>query len=73
MSESKKITKIHPKTIAQQLEEFERLVAWFGSEDFGLETALEKFHEAEKVAGEIEKQLASVKNEVEVLKQKFTD
>lgn len=61
------------KTISQKMEEFERIVAWFDSEDFGLEEALEKYRQAEKLAGEIEKQLAAVKNEVDVLKQKFTD
>ncbi len=61
------------KTIAQQLEEFELLIAWFDSEEFELEAALEKYTQAEKLAKQIEKQLAQVKNDVEVLKQKFSD
>lgn len=69
MSNPKKLA----KTIAQSLEEFESVVAWFDGENFELEEALEKYRQAEALAKEIEKQLAQVKNEVEVLKQSFSD
>ncbi len=58
-------------TISQKLEAFERLVAWFDTEDFSLEEALAKFEQAEKLAKEIENELGSIKNSVEVLKTKF--
>jgi exodeoxyribonuclease VII small subunit len=47
------------------------LVSWFESDEFELETALDKYKEAEKLAGEIEKDLSELKNEITVLKQKF--
>lgn len=59
------------KTIGEKLEDFERLVAWFDTEDFSLQEALAKFEEAEALAKEIESELVSVKNRVGVLKIKF--
>lgn len=59
------------KTINQKLEAFEQLVAWFDTEEFSLQEALAKFEQAEKLAREIESELANVKNSVEVLKTKF--
>lgn len=54
-----------------KLEEFEKLVAWFDTDDFSLEQALEKFKQAETLAAEIEGELGAIKNSVEVLKTKF--
>ncbi len=59
------------KTITEKLESFETLVAWFDTEEFSLEAALEKFKQAEALATEIERELSDVKNSVEVLKTKF--
>ncbi len=59
------------KTITEKLEAFETLVAWFDTEEFSLEAALEKFKQAEALAMEIENELSDVKNSVEVLKTKF--
>lgn len=64
-------TALKNKTITQKLEVFEALVAWFDTDDFSLEQALEKFKQAEKLAAEIEGELANVKNSVTVLKTKF--
>lgn len=61
------------KTIQQKLAELGEMVAWFDSERFALEEALEKFKAAEKMAEEIESDLAELKNEVVVLRQKFTE
>lgn len=65
--------KPNDNTIADQLAAFERLVAWFDGDDFSLEEALATFEQAQKLAHDIELKLASVKNEVKVLKAKFTD
>lgn len=67
------MSKISPKnkTITEKLEAFETLVAWFDTEEFSLEAALEKFKQAETLAMEIENELSDVKNSVEVLKTKF--
>lgn len=59
------------KTIAQKTEELSGLVAWFDSDDFTIELALDKFKQAEKIAADIEKDLLALKNEVNVIKQKF--
>lgn len=65
------MTKSNDKTIQQKIIELDQLVAWFDSDDFVLETALEKFKTAELLAEEIEKDLAALKNDIQVVKQKF--
>jgi len=59
------------KTIAQKSEELSELVSWFDSEDFNLEIAVDKFKQAEKLANSIEKDLLELKNEIQIVKQKF--
>lgn len=61
------------KTIAQKTEKLAKLVAWFDSENFTIEDALDKFKEAEKLAASIEKDLLTIKNEVNIIKQKFDE
>ena len=60
-------------TISQKLEQLEKLVAWFDSEDFVLEKALEQYKSAEKLADEITEELNSLQNEVTVLKKRFDE
>ena len=59
------------KTISEKMKELSALVAWFESDEFELEQALDKYKEAEKLAGDIEHDLSTLKNEVTVLKKKF--
>ena len=59
------------KTITQKMNELTELVAWFESDEFEIEKALDKYRDAEKLAAEIEHDLSALKNEVTVLKQKF--
>ncbi len=59
------------KTIQAKTAELAQLVAWFDSEDFTLETALDKFKEAEALAETIEKDLTALKNDIQIVKQKF--
>ena len=59
------------KTVSQKMTELSEIVAWFESDDFELEKAIETYTSAEKLAAEIEHDLASLKNEVTVLKEKF--
>lgn len=59
------------KTVQEKTTELNNLVAWFDSDEFVLETALEKFKQAEQLAEEIEKDLQAIKNDVQVVKQKF--
>lgn len=59
------------KTVSEKMADLGELVAWFESDGFRLEQALEKFKQAEKLAGEIETDLSVFKNEINVLKNKF--
>ena len=58
-------------TIAQKQAKLAELVAWFESDLFVVEEAMDKFSEAEKIATEIEEELNNYKNNIMVLKQKF--
>jgi len=59
------------KTIQEKTAELSELVAWFDSDAFTLEAALDKFKLAENLATEIEKDLLSLKNDITLVKQKF--
>jgi len=59
------------KTISEKTAELNAIVGWFDSEDFNLELALDKYKIAEALAQEIEQDLLSLKNEINVIKQKF--
>ncbi|TAL14861.1 hypothetical protein EPN95_01385 [Patescibacteria group bacterium] len=59
------------KTIQDKITELSQLVAWFDSDDFKLETAIDKFKEAETLAETIEKDLKVLKNDIQIVKQKF--
>jgi exodeoxyribonuclease VII small subunit len=61
------------ETVAKKLAKLSELVAWFESDDFVLEEAVERFKDAEKLAGDIERDLAELKNEITVLKKKFDE
>lgn len=59
------------KTIQDKTTELNELVAWFDSEEFALEQALDVFKRAEKLAEEIEADLAALKNDITVVKKSF--
>ncbi len=59
------------KTIAEKIAELETAVAWFDSEEFELESALEKFEAARKLAGEIDAELGDFKNKINEIKKDF--
>ena len=59
------------KSIQEKTAELDELISWFDSDDFKLEQALDKFKEAEELAREIEQDLLSLKNEINVIKKKF--
>jgi exodeoxyribonuclease VII small subunit len=59
------------KTIQEKMNQLSELVAWFESDEFELEAAIEKYKTAETLAGDIEKDLSELKNEITVLKTKF--
>lgn len=59
------------KSIQEKTSELTRLVAWFDSDNFKIEEALDKYKEAEKLANEIENDLNLLKNEINIVKNKF--
>jgi len=59
------------KSIEEKTAELRKLVSWFDGDQFAIEEALEKFKQAEKLAEEIEQDLVTMKNEIEVVKRKF--
>ena len=59
--------------IADKLSKLNELVAWFESDEFSIETALDKFAEAEKLAKDIDNDLAVFKNKITVLKKDFSN
>lgn len=59
------------KTISEKTAELTSLIEWFDGEDFSLEEALIKYKEAEKLAAEIEQDLLSLKNDIQIVKRKF--
>ena len=58
-------------TIQEKIAALDTLVAWFDSDEFSLEAAIDQFKKAELLAKEIETDLSRLKNEIEVVKQKF--
>ncbi len=52
-------------TIEERISELEQLVAWFDSDDFILEKALDKYQQAEKLATEIQRDITQLKNTIE--------
>lgn len=60
-------------TIQSRMDELQELLGWFDSDEFKLEQATEKYQAAMKLADAIEKDLMTLKNDVQVLKQKFEE
>ena len=59
-------------SLNQKIEKLDGEVEWFYSDDFKLEEAVDKYKTATKLAKEIEKDLAELKNEIEVLAEDFS-
>lgn len=59
------------ETIAQKMVKLDELVAWFDSDEFELEQAVERFKKAETLAESIQGDLKNLKNEINVIKQRF--
>lgn len=59
------------KSIQVKTDQLTKLVAWFDSDEFSIEEALDKYKIAEKLAAEIESDLSSLKNEINLVKNKF--
>ena len=60
------------KTLNQKIEDLETKVEWFYSGEFNLEEGAVKYKESIGLAKSIEKDLAELKNEIEVLAEDFS-
>lgn len=65
------MSKQNNDSVQEKMARLDELVAWFDSDEFQLEAALDTFMEAEKLAAEIETQLSEMKNEISVLAKRF--
>lgn len=65
------MSKVSNQPISDKLKRLDAMLEWFDSDEFELEQAIDKYHEAESLAAELEQDLAGLKNEINVLKQKF--
>lgn len=61
------------KTISQKISELDELIAWFDSDDFSLEQAIDRYKKANELADDITSELATLKNDVRLLGQKFDE
>ena len=59
------------KSLNEQIAELDAQVEWFYSDEFKLEDATAKYKQAVALAKQIEKELADLKNEIEVLAEDF--
>ena len=60
------------KTISDKISELKTGVEWFYSDDFKLEEASEKYKALTTLAKDIEGDLDSLKNEIEVIEKDFS-
>lgn len=65
------MSKIEPIDINKKTAQLNDYVAWFESDDFAIEQSLDKFTEAQKLADEIQADLDTFKNKIEVVKKQF--
>lgn len=59
------------ETLQEKINRLGDMVAFFDTDDFDIEQALEKYKEAERLSDEIREQMNEVKNEITVLKERF--
>lgn len=60
------------KNVSDKISELKTGVDWFYSDDFKLEEASEKYKALTDLAKEIEKDLAEMKNEINVIAEDFS-
>lgn len=60
------------KSLNEKIAELDGQVEWFYSDEFKLDEAVGRYKTAVKLAKEIEKELAELKNEIEVLAEDFS-
>ena len=59
-------------TVEDKIQELEELLVWFESDEVTVDTALARYERAEQIASELQDELEKAKNQVEVIKKKFS-
>lgn len=58
-------------TIEQKISKVDEIIAWFQSEDFALEQATAKLKDAAGLISDVEKDLSTLQNEINFIKESF--
>ena len=59
------------ESVEAKMVRLREMVAWFESDEFNIEQASTRFSQAAELAKEIEDDLSSLKNEINLVKQSF--
>ena len=60
------------KSVGAKIEQLNQNLEWFYGDDFKLEEAVKKYQEAAELAKDIEKELETLKNQIEVISKDFS-
>ena len=60
------------KSVGAKIEQLNQNLEWFYGDEFKLEEAAKKYHEAAELAKDIEKELETLKNQIEVISKDFS-
>lgn len=60
------------KSLNDKIDDLDKKIEWFYSDDFKLDEASKNYKEAAALAREIEQDLKELKNEIEVLAEDFS-
>ena len=55
------------RSLRDQMEQLEEILAWFDSDEFELEAAVERYQQAARVAEQIDQRLTEIKNKVTII------
>lgn len=55
------------RSLREQMEQLEEILAWFDSDEFELEAAVERYQQAAHVAEQIDQRLTEIKNKVTII------
>lgn len=60
------------KSLNQKIEELDKNMEWFYSDDFNLDAAVEKYEKTLKMAKEVNEDLVKMENKIEILAEDFS-
>ena len=60
------------KSVGAKIEQLNQNLEWFYDDDFKLEDAAKKYQEAAELAKDIEEELETLKNQIEVISKDFS-